>query len=189
MIISVCYLILKGLLQTTSNGNTKLMDFLDQQRMCNLYQKFLLEYYKKEYPELKASASQIPWNLDDGYREMLPIMQSDIILKSGNKTLVIDAKCYSHTTQKHYNVSKIHSSNLYQIFTYVKNLDTDNTGKVSGMLLYARTDELLVPNNDYKMSGNTISVKTLNLDCDFLEIKKQLNDIAYRFIYGTEYSG
>ena len=189
MIISVCYLILKGLLQTTSNGNTKLMDFLDQQRMCNLYQKFLLEYYKKEYPELKASASQIPWNLDDGYREMLPIMQSDIILKSGNKTLVIDAKCYSHTTQKHYNVSKIHSSNLYQIFTYVKNLDRENTGKVSGMLLYAKTDELLVPNNDYKMSGNTISVKTLNLDCDFLEIKKQLNDIAYRFIYGTEYSG
>lgn len=77
MLISICYLILKGLLQTTSDGSTKLMDFLDEQRMCRLYEKFILEYFKKEHPEVKASASQIPWDTDDGYREMLPVMQSD----------------------------------------------------------------------------------------------------------------
>ena len=60
MLISVCYLILKGLLQTTTDGNTKLMDFLDEQRMCRLYEKFILEYYRKEHKEIKASASQIP---------------------------------------------------------------------------------------------------------------------------------
>jgi 5-methylcytosine-specific restriction enzyme subunit McrC len=32
MLISVCYLVFKGLLQTESDGNTKLMDFLDEQR-------------------------------------------------------------------------------------------------------------------------------------------------------------
>ena len=90
MLISICYLILKGLLQTTSDGSTKLMDFLDEQRMCRLYEKFILEYFKKEHPEVKASASQIPWDTDDGYREMLPVMQSDIMLKQGDRTLVID---------------------------------------------------------------------------------------------------
>ena len=80
MLISICYLILKGLLQTTSDGRTKLMDFLDEQCMCRLYEKFILEYFKKEHPEVKASASQIPWDTDDGYREMLPVMQSDITL-------------------------------------------------------------------------------------------------------------
>ena len=178
MLISICYLIIKGLLQTNTEGSTKLMDFLDEQRMCKLYEKFILEYYKKEHPNLKVSASQIPWDTDDGYREMLPVMQSDIMLKKGDKTLVIDAKYYAHTTQKQYDVNTLHSGNLYQIFTYVKNLDTDNTGNVSGMLLYAKTDELILPNNNYKMGGNAISVKTLDLDCDFLEIRKQLDDIA-----------
>lgn len=179
MLISVCYLIIKGLLQTTSDGSTKLMDFLDEQRMCRLYEKFILEYYKKEHPEIKASASQIPWNTDDDYIEMLPVMKSDIMLNKGNKTLIIDAKYYSHTTQKQYDINKLHSGNLYQIYTYVKNFDTENTGDVSGMLLYARTDELVLPNNRYKMSGNTITVKTLNLDCDFSEIRKQLDDVVY----------
>lgn len=181
MLISICYLILKGLLQTTSDDSTKLMDFLDEQRMCRLYEKFILEYYKKEHPELKASASQIPWNLDDGYNEMLPIMQSDIMLKQGDRILVIDAKYYSHATQKQFNVNTLHSGNLYQIFTYVKNLDVNSTGNVAGMLLYAKTDELVLPNNSYQMSGNTISVKTLNLDCDFAEIRRQLDEIPLQY--------
>lgn len=183
MLISICYLILKGLLQTTSDGQTKLMDFLDEQRMCRLYEKFILEYYRKEHPELRASASQIPWNTDDGYREMLPVMQSDIMLKKGEKTLVIDAKYYAHTMQKQYDVNTMHSSNLYQIFTYVKNLDIDNSGNVSGMLLYAKTDELVLPNNNYKMGGNIISIKTLDLDCDFSKIKEQLDYIISETFY------
>lgn len=175
-------MILKGLLQTTSDGSTKLMDFLDEQRMCRLYEKFILEYYRKEHPELKASASQIPWNTDDGYKEMLPVMQTDIMLKKGEKTLVIDAKYYTHTMQKQYDVYTLHSGNLYQIYTYVKNLDKESTGNVSGMLLYAKTDELVLPNNEYRMGGNKISVKVLDLDCDFLEIKNQLDSIAATFL-------
>ena len=178
MLISICYLILKGLLQTTSDGSTKLMDFLDEQRMCRLYEKFILEYYRKEHPEIKASASQIPWDTDDGYREMLLVMQSDIMLKQGDKTLVIDAKYYSHTTQKQYDVNTLHSGNLYQIFTYVKNLDTERTGNVSGMLLYAATDEAIQPDNSYQMSGNKITVKTLDLNREFSEIAAQLNAIV-----------
>ena len=41
LLISICYLVVKGLLQTNSDGTTKLMDFLDEQRMCRLYEKFI----------------------------------------------------------------------------------------------------------------------------------------------------
>ena len=181
MLIFVCYLILKGLLQTTSSGIVKVMTFLDEQRMYKLYEKFILEYYRKEHPELKVTASQIPWNIDDGYIQMLPIMQSDIMLKKDDKTLIIDAKYYERTIQKRYNSNTLHSANLYQIYTYVKNLDTKSTGNVSGMILYAKTDELIFPNNSYIMDGNSISVKTLDLNCDFSEIKRQLDSIAYHY--------
>lgn len=186
MLISVCYMVLKGLLQTTSDGSTKLMDFLDEQRMCRLYERFILEYYRKEFPQIKVSASQIPWSLGDGCsKAMLPIMQSDIMLSYGNKVLIIDAKYYSHTTQVQFDTHTLHSNNLYQIFTYVKNKDAefgDNSHEVSGMLLYARTDETVQPDNTYWMSGNKISVKTLDLNCEFIEISKQLNDIAMVFM-------
>ena len=181
MLMSICYLVIKGLLQTSSDGSMKLMQFLDEQRMCRLYEKFILEYYKKHYPQIKTSASQIGWALDDGIGIMLPIMQSDIMLVYGDRTLIIDAKYYSHTTQKQYNVNTLHSNNLYQIFTYVKNKAAVG-GEVSGMLLYAGTDEEIQPDHTYMMSGNRISVKTLDLNCDFREIARQLNAIADAFI-------
>lgn len=178
MLVYICYLVIKGMLQTNSDGRTKLMDFLDEQRMCRLYEKFILEFYRKEKPELNASASQIPWEIDDGYVDMLPIMQTDIMLKKGEKTLIIDAKYYAKTTQNNFNANTIHSGNLYQIYTYVKNYDREKTGNVSGMLLYTKTDELILPNNEYKMGGNQIKVKTLDLDCEFEKIREQLEEIA-----------
>ena len=181
MLMSICYLVIKGLLQTSTDGSVKLMQFLDEQRMCRLYEKFILEYYKKHYPQIKTSASQIGWALDDGIGIMLPIMQSDIMLAYGDRTLIIDAKYYGHTTQQQYNVNTLHSNNLYQIFTYVKNKAAAG-GEVSGMLLYARTDEEIQPDHTYMMSGNRISVKTLDLNCDFREITRQLNAIADAFI-------
>lgn len=181
MLMSVCYLLIKGLLQTTADGTVKLMQFIDEQRMCRLYEKFIFEYYRKHYPQIKTSASQIGWALDDGISTMLPTMQSDIMLTYGDKTLIIDAKYYSHTTQVQYDVNTLHSNNLYQIFTYVKNKAVAGD-EVSGMLLYARTDETVQPDNEYMMSGNKISVKTLDLNCDFSYISAQLNTIADEFL-------
>ena len=181
MLISICYLVVKGLLQSNTSGGTKLMDFLDEQRMCRLYERFILEYYRKEHPEIRASASQIPWQLDDDFSFMLPVMQTDIMLSKGNATLIIDAKYYGHTTQEQYGVHTLHSGNLYQIFTYVKNKDAEygeQPHNVSGMLLYAQTDESVQPNNIYHMGGNKISVRTLNLNCSFNEIASQLDGIV-----------
>ena len=83
----------------------------------------------------------------------------------------------------HTNFSKrsLISHNLYQIFTYVKNYAYsfgEHEHKVSGMLLYAKTDEEIQPDNVYQMHGNQISVKTLDLNKDFSEIKQQLARIA-----------
>ena len=185
MLISICYLVVKGLLQSQSDGSTKLMDFLDEQRMHRLYEKFILEYFKKEYPQISASASQIPWQLDDDENAMLPVMQTDIMLQYGEKTLIIDAKYYTHSTQVQYDRHTLHSGNLYQIFTYVKNKEAElssNPHEVSGMLLYAKTEEEIYPQNEYRMSGNRIAVRTLDLDHDFAEIKSQLDSIAERYL-------
>lgn len=189
LLISICYMVVKDLIQSQIAGKEKVVNFLDEQRMCRLYEKFILEYYKKEVPSVNANASKIEWQLADGENfDMLPEMKTDIMLsdKSGENTLIIDAKYYGNTTRVNYDKHTLHSNNLYQIFTYVKNKEVELKDKphnaVSGMLLYAKTDEEIQPNNEYTMSGNKISVKTLDLNCDFEMIKEQLNFIAKRFI-------
>ena len=183
MLMNVCWLVAKGLLQTQSDGISRLMDFLDEQRMSQLYEKFILEYYRREHPELNAGAPYISWALDDGFDDMLPAMKSDVVLSRGNTVLIIDAKYYSHTTQRQFDKRSVHSHNLYQIFTYVKNKGAElaRAGvphEVSGMLLYARTDEDVQPDAAYQMSGNKVSVRTLGLDLPFEDIRKQLDEIA-----------
>ena len=181
LLLSICNLVIKGLLQTQHNGTSKLMNFLDEQNECRLYEKFILEYYRKHFPQISANAEQIPWQLDDGVKDMLPVMQSDIMLKKGNNVLIIDAKYYSHTTQSRFDSHTLHSANLYQVFTYVKNKEyelREKEHKVSGMLLYARTDEEVQPNNTYYMSGNRIDVRTLDLNLQFSDIALQLDNIA-----------
>ena len=178
MLIILCQFIIEGMLLTTDSGEYRLASFLNEQRMNRLFEKFILEYYIKEWPTIKSAASQVPWSLDDGMSEMLPVMQTDVSLQKNNTVLIIDAKYYSRTTQNNFGKNTIHSNNLYQIFTYVKNRDYqfgDKPHKVSGMLLYAKTDENIIPDNVYQMHGNQITVRTLDLSMDFSEIRKQLD--------------
>lgn len=185
LLLAICQLLIEGSLLTTESGEYRLANFVDEQRMSRLYEKFILEYYAQEFGQrikgFSSRALQIPWQLDDGYDALLPVMQTDITLTYGNQTLIIDAKYYERTLQTNFDVPTLHSGNMYQIFTYVKNKDAELAGtghQVSGMLLYARTDEDLVPDNVYHMSGNKISVKTLDLNQEFSEIQNQLNKIV-----------
>lgn len=181
MLVGICRLVIDGMLLTAEDGEYCLGSFIDEQNICRLYEKFILEYYAQEHTELSVCAAQIPWALDDGDDRMLPVMRSDVTLAKGCDVLIIDAKYYEHATQSQYNTRTIHSHNLYQIFAYVKNKDKifgESPHKVSGLLLYAATDEDILPNQTYQMSGNSISVKTLDLNCEFSQISAQLDSIA-----------
>ena len=185
LLLGICQLLIEGSLMTTEKGEYHLAHFVDEKRISRLYEKFILEYYAQEFgeriKEFSSRAAQIPWQLDDGYDALLPVMQTDITLTYGHQILIIDAKYYRRTIQTNYGVQTLHSGNLYQIFTYVKNKEAQLSGtgyKVSGMLLYAKTDEELVPDNIYQMSGNQISVKTLDLNHEFSEIEGQLKQIV-----------
>lgn len=180
MLMNICFLTVQRLLMTTELGTIKMTSFLDEQQMHRLYEKFILEYYKKHFPEYKPAPRQIPWDVE-GIKDFLPVMQSDIMLTNGEKWLIIDAKYYSKIFQEQYDKQTLHSNNLYQIFTYVKNQDKYNSGKVSGMLLYAKTDESISPDVEYQMGKNTIGVMTLNLGMEFSKVAERLDAIIPKY--------
>jgi 5-methylcytosine-specific restriction enzyme subunit McrC len=184
MLINICFLIIEGLLLTENDGSKKLARYLDDQQMYRLFEHFVLEYYRKHYPHYSVAAAQIDWITDDGKIEYLPVMQTDITIEYAGKILIIDTKYYGHTMQYNrlYDSRTVHSGNLYQIFTYVKNRDKTYSGDVSGVLLYAKTDEKITPNCDYVMGGNRIGVKTLDLNLDFTKIKFQLDELVQKYL-------
>ena len=179
MLMNVCYFVLDGMIQTTNKGNYKMMSFSDE-HIHRLYEKFVLEYFKQHHSYLsEARAAQVKWDLPSDTEEsmirFLPVMQTDIFLRYKEQILIIDTKYYGHTMQMQYDKATLHSGNMYQIFTYVKNQDVKNTGNVSGMLLYAKTEEAITPDCSFVMGGNKISVKTLDLNKEFKLIATQLD--------------
>lgn len=178
MLIGICKLLVEGLIQSSAAGETKLLAFHDEAHLNSLYEKFLLAYFKKTFPCLKISSHRIKWNITEGDSDSLPGMLSDIFITDETHTLIIDAKFYQHILQEYYGKQSHHPHNLNQILNYVHQESADHPTEyeVSGMLLYAGTDEH-VPDKEFVTCGKRIFIKTLDLNTDFSTIRKSLNSI------------
>lgn len=181
MLINICQFVAKGLLLRTDSGEYRLAKWLNDDQMYYLYEKFVLSYYQKEHSSFSPRAEYIEWDVAKGSdTRYLPAMKTDITMRNGRKILIIDAKWHKRTmwTNNLYGNHTFISAHLYQIFAYVKNSDKKATGDVAGILLYAKTDEALTPDQDFFIGGNKIGVKTLDLNREWSEITDQLNSLC-----------
>lgn len=178
LLMYICSLMLNTRLPSTAEGGISLKFFEDNQQLYELYERFLLAYFRQEHPHLTAAAPFIPWDLSGEADSLLPVMRTDILLKNGDKELIIDAKYYKEILVGRFEKKSIPPANLYQIYSYVKNRDILETGKVSGMLLYAKTKDITPLKQKYIIGGSDIWVRTLDLDTDFKYIRESLDEIA-----------
>lgn len=180
MLMSVCRIICENMLYSDNEGKYKLTDF-DDKNLNKLYERFILNYYIIHHPDLMPASKEIKWAFDENNGELYPKMQSDIMLTSVERRLIIDAKFYSSSTALNFNKHTFHSHNLYQIFTYVMNESESFSETVSGMLLYARTDNEFIPDDgsNTKICGKSFYVRSLDLRGNFNSICRQLDNIAY----------
>ncbi len=183
LLMHICYFVLHGLLMTTGPGKFAFRHMLDDQSLYRLYERFVLAYYRRHHPELHPRSTYIDWATDECATEFLPVMKPDILLSRNESALVIDTKYYTHTMQSSPFSRRpvLFSENLYQIFAYVKNKDRCQSGKVGGVLLYAKTDEAYLPDCRYVFSKNPIYIKTLPLDGEWRDITRQLEALTLFF--------
>lgn len=184
MLLNICYFVIKDLLMTTETGNHKMFGFSDE-NMSRLFEKFVLEYYIRWHSELKPKAKKIDWNIDYEASDttLLPDMKTDILLQGARRTLIIDTKYYGNNLQQQFDKWTINSPNIYQIHSYVMNYDKNHTGKVDGMLLYAKTDADIQPDGKVVTNdGNILKFRVLDLNKDFNDIKSQLETIAKDYL-------
>lgn len=177
-VLHVCWLIMEQSLMDESKGDYRFRDFTqDEKQMARLFERFLFNFYRKEQSEYKVKKERIYWQAtssDDPSLEMLPTMETDISLRSLSRTLIIDAKFYSKTLQSYYSNESVHSANLYQIFSYLKNLELRGGNDVlaEGILLYPAVNSDI--SKSYEVHGHKVRIETINLVQSWQNISESL---------------
>jgi len=180
MLVNVSELIYMGLITAETDGEFLFMDFIRDNQMAKLYEKFVLNFYKAHLDgeTYNVYSPKIKWDLDEEISDedlaLLPEMRTDIVIenKHAGSQLIIDTKYYAETLVRGYraDLEKIRSGHLYQIYSYVFNSVFE--GDVKGILLYPAIEKEI--NARFPISGRVIEVRTLNLNTEWAEIEDRM---------------
>lgn len=183
LLINISELIYKGLITKEKENEYIFSDFIRDEQMANLYEKFVLNFYKLHLDRsiYKVHAPKLNWDIEVEAKEedllLLPEMRTDIVVenKAKNTQMIIDTKYYSKTLVKgnRSDIEKLRTSHLYQIFAYLSNSRYE--GKKEGVLLYPTIDKDL--DAIFPITNKRIMIKTLNLNTKWSNIEKRLLSI------------
>lgn len=181
-LLHVCHMIYKYSLPGDTPGDWEFMDFTrDKDAMSSLFEAFLFNFYRISFPGWKVTRDHIRWQmyaLESGDEAFLPIMKTDITIRTGSRKLIIDAKYYPDASPTHYGKESLHSTHLYQIFSYLMNQREDDpqTQHATGVLLYPTTRQEL--NLHYQYDSHAIHIKTINLNMHWTHIEQRLREVV-----------
>lgn len=184
LVLSICKIIHSSVSVTEGNGEVLFRDFSrDPKAMAVLFENFAFQFYRREFPSTYVYRPQIRWNatsLHDSDLSLLPVMQTDICFETRERKIIIDAKYYSDTTVTRHESERFRSTNLYQIFSYIKNLESSRSTPLNetaeGVLLYPQTGTEF--NHSYMISGHKISIWTVDLSKEWWEIDERLKTLV-----------
>jgi 5-methylcytosine-specific restriction enzyme subunit McrC len=174
-LLKICELVNDNLLPSEQKGKSKFRDFVREERQMGiLFEEFVRNFYRIEQNVYKVYREDIIWNIVAGDKSFLPKMQTDISLEGVEKKIIVDTKYYREALNEYYDKETIRSKNMYQMFAYLKNIETTSeiNQNCAGILLYPTVTKQLDIN--FTTHGHNVSFKTINLNQEWLGIEKDL---------------
>lgn len=178
-LLNICELIFDNLLVDEITGKKYFKDFLqDDSEMAYLFENFVRNFYKKNLPDYKVFREDIHWDAQGNNLEMLPKMQTDISLLGKDRKIIMDTKYYGNVLTNNMGSEKLISSNLYQLFAYLKNNESKSSIDMNskGIILYPESNKGL--DLEYEIGGHKIKVCTLNLNEEWQDVHDRLLEIV-----------
>ena len=182
LLLSFCELIRDSLLPEKDAAGRRLMkEFIEnEQKMPKLFENFVKHFYQKEQTLYRVSSKRIDWDatwVDQASKDALPSMLTDVTLESPGRKIIIDCKFYKEALTQRWGREIIHSANLYQLFTYLKNKEKDSGWEnCEGILLYPTVQESYDFN--YTLAGHKVRIYTLNLNQHWTKISEELKQLV-----------
>ncbi len=182
--LNVCELLHEQLFVDEGTGQTRFLDFVeDPRRMPTLFENFVRNFYKRELPApWSVKRDDIKWDLvplTEQAKAYLPKMQTDVSLRNGTQTLIIDTKFYSKTFASRFeNSKKLRSDHLYQLASYLSNIAKagGSDATASGVLLYPEVEE--VPLLQYQYGPHLLNALGIDLAEPWRAIDARLREIV-----------
>lgn len=177
-LLSICQLIFDSALTEKGDGGYLFKDFIqDDHKMRRLFQQFVSNFLKHHQDIYKVKVDKFGWStigMNDEANALLPMMETDITLKSENKVIVIDTKFSKDVLQARFSKQSLRSEHLYQLFSYLKNLETRGYpySMAEGILLYPTVHTKV--DTTFHVQGHSISVRTIDLTLPTSELKQEL---------------
>jgi 5-methylcytosine-specific restriction enzyme subunit McrC len=176
--LKVCALVHDALLPTKKGRGFRFRDVLDDEiRMSQVFEDFVFNFFRLEQARYTPKRERIEWNVDPGVgrtHDLLPGMYTDVSLRSPDRTIIVDTKYYRAPLSRQLGSEKLRSENLYQIFSYLKNLEGrgGSDAQAEGILLYPAVDREFDVNLD--THGHRIRACTINLNRGWQKIHEGL---------------
>lgn len=144
--------------------------------MSALFEDFLRNFYRSELLSYSAASEIMPWLADaedEADLAYLPIMKTDITLRSRARTVVADAKYYKEILAGGRYDPKVRSAHLYQLSTYLAHVrEKEPRQDLAGLLIYPTGGQSL--RLHYRLLGTPVTVATVDLSAEWPEIHAEL---------------
>lgn len=168
-LLRLCELVFRAQLPVEDNEGSSFADILkDDILMSAVFEDFLRNFYHHNQKRYSVGREIMAWDalpLDDHSRGRMPVMETDITLRSRERTIVMDAKFYREMLVSKGGPGKIRSGHLYQLFAYVEHAGAKAPHlPCDGALLYPAVGEPIAFR--YQVRGHEILVKSIDLGRD-----------------------
>ncbi|MEM6767750.1 MAG: hypothetical protein AAF824_00115 [Bacteroidota bacterium] len=157
------------ILPQEESGTHLFTNFLEEdQLMWKVFERYVKNFYKREQNTYTVHSRRFPWRNTQPFTRhdfsFLPQMETDVVLESEEKTIIIETKFYREAFRARFKHEKLISAHLYQLFAYLKNYPTEEKQKLRGCLLYPTLGTSF--SLDYRIHQTPVRVLGLRLDTD-----------------------
>ena len=165
-------------------GSNKFSDLLSDEKVTEkVFEEFLRNFYRLKQREFSSVGSNhLKWNAkatDAGDLDLLPVMKTDITLRSSHRVIIMDVKYYKNALQEHHGTAKAHSGNLFQLTAYLRTEGNIQTSiRPEGILIYPVGDNSV--DASFVIDGYPVRLFTLNLNQDWRNIEHDLLQLIFK---------
>lgn len=168
-LLRLCELIFKARLPDEEGSASSFADILkDETVMSAVFEDFLRNFYQHNQSQFTVGREIMAWDatpMDEGSVGRVPIMETDITLRSRQRTIVMDAKFYKEMLVSRGGPGKVRSGHLYQLFAYLEHAGAKTPHlPCDGALLYPAVGDPITLR--YRVRDHEVLVKSIDLTKD-----------------------
>lgn len=181
-LLRLCEFVWRSAMPQEGGAGSRFRDIIrDEIRMSAIFELFVQNFFRLHAVGYTAGPENMRWNVDrngSADHSLIPIMRTDLTLRSDTRILVMDAKFYAEPFLRSHGAPKINSAHLYQLYAYLKHAGRGTTDKpVAGALVYASPRGRSIQR--YQIDDHDVTVATIDLSQPWPAVHADMLDVLH----------